>query len=170
MGRLEPKQLFGIALSVILIGQLYFLPTRIDQWTRAVQWARLSDPADKARRAYGVADYDLLVWVEGQTPREATLLLLTPGAQANGNPAYVMYHRALYHLYPRTIWWAAPEPPTTYPVWWIPTDVNPAAILAVAEQHQATIILADGFSVLPLAGSVRSFDADTHLIFLEDIE
>ena len=74
--------------------------------------------------------------------------------------------RAIYHLAPRSIWWAAPVPATRYPDWWLFTTLTPPDILQLASDRQVDVILADGFQSPPVSGPYISFDADTHLISL----
>lgn len=154
------------ALLLILAGQLNYLPDRIAFWRQLWIFTHLPDQTAAARFAYGAADYDLLTWIERQTSPETTILLVSASPRTYGDPAYVLYHRALYRLYPRQVWWAAPVPATRYPAWWTPTDLSAADLLALARRYQATTVLASGFREPPLPGSVRSFDETTHLIFL----
>jgi hypothetical protein len=154
-------------LLLIIVGQFNYLPARLDYVRQLAVFAH-AKPAEAARLAYQPASYDLLVWVEQHTTPDTTLLLLTASPRTYGNPAYVLYHRALYHLYPRPVWWAAPVPANRYPAWWLPTDLTEANILTLAEKHGAGAILADGFAQPPIYGTAVSFDEDTHLIFLEN--
>ena len=158
----------GLALALIVAGQLYYLPERIEFWGQLLALAGAEDAIVAARLAYGPADYDLLAWTAQETSPGATILLVTASPQTYGDPAYVLYHRAIYRLYPRSIWWAAPVPPTRYPAWWSFSDLSEAGILGLARQRQATAILAEGFSEPPVPGPVLSFDQDTHLIFLDE--
>lgn len=156
-----------LALLLIMIGQLNYLPDRLAFLRRTWTFIGLPEPA-AARLAYGAADYDLLVWLEQHTLPETTILLVTASPQTYGDPSYVLYHRALYHLYPRSVWWAAPVPANRHPAWWTFTDLSPAHLLSLAEQYQATVILADGFAEEPVPGARLSFDDDTHLILLDE--
>lgn len=156
-----------LALLLVLAGQLNYLPDRLAFWGQVWNFARLADQTAAARLAYGAADYDLLEWVKRQTTPDSTLLLLTASPQTYGDPSYVLYHRAIYHLYPRSVWWAAPVPLNRYPAWWSFTDLSEADILALAGRHQATAILAVGFARKPVSGPSLSFGAETHLIFLD---
>jgi hypothetical protein len=165
----SPKLILGIkalALLLIIAGQLNYLPARLDYLRHLSALAQTTDSLEIARQAYGTANYDLLAWVARQTPPDTTLLLLTASPRTYGDPAYVLYHRAIYALYPRSVWWAAPAPPTRYPAWWLSTNLTQANILAFTQQYHATAILADGFDSPPVPGSVISFDQNTHLIFL----
>jgi len=156
-----------LALLVIIIGQLNYLPARFDFLRQLLAFAQAKDSQEVPRLAYGAVNYDLLTWVEQETSPETTLLLLTASSRTYGDPSYVLYHRAIYHLYPRQVWWTAPVPPTRYPAWWTFTDLTEDDILILAQKYQATTILADGFARPPASGPVLSFDDDTHLIFLE---
>lgn len=164
----NPKNLLPwLALTLVVIGQLNYAPARFDYLRQLTVFAR-AERAEAARLAYYPASYDLLVWVEQHTTPDTTLLLLTASSRTYGDPSYVLYHRALYHLYPRPVWWAAPVPANRYPVWWLPTDLTETNILTLAEEHGATVVLADGFAQPPISGAVISFDEDTHLIFRGD--
>lgn len=154
----------GLALLLIIAGQLYYLPQRLAFWQQLVTFAQ-AGPAKAIQMAYQPADYSLLTWVEQHTLPDTTLLLLTASPRTYGDPSYVLYHRAMYHLYPRSVWWAAPALQDRYPAWWLPTDLSASQILTLAHQHQTSAILADGFSQPPLPGLTLAFDADTYLIF-----
>ena len=162
-----PTWLFRLAVLLVLAGQLNYVPGRLNFLRQVWGFVRADDQTD-ARLAYGAADYDLLEWVKQETPPQATILLLTASPQTYGDPSYVLYHRALYHLYPRSIWWAAPVPRDRYPAWWIDTDLSEADIRARADEYKARVILAVGFPYPPLSAPSHSFDRETHLIFLGD--
>lgn len=167
VGQSKIQNLFPwLALLLITAGQLNYLPARLDFLRQLGVLAQI-DTQDANRLAYGAASYDLLTWVEQNTAPDTTLLLFTASPRTYGDPAYVLYHRALYHLYPRTVWWAAPVPQTRYPAWWIFTDLTEANILALAHKYHASAVLADGFSRPPISGPTQTFDADTRLIFIE---
>ncbi len=155
-----------LACLLIIIGQFYYLPERLSFLRQLFAFAHTTDPLEVARTAYSPADYDLLAWVKCETSSDTILLLVTTSPQTYRDPSYVVYHRAIYHLYPRSVWWAAPVPPTHYPTWWTFTDLSETDILDIAQKHQATAILADGFTQPPLPGLELAFDADTYLIFL----
>src|SRR5687768_4205934 len=138
-----------LALLLIIVGQLNYLPARLDFLRQLLAFARDKDSQEVTRLAYSAANYDLLAWVEQETSPETTLLLLTASPRTYGDPSYVLYHRAIYHLYPRNVWWAAPVPPTRYPVWWTFTALTEDDILILAQNCQATAILADGFAQPP---------------------
>jgi hypothetical protein len=160
--------LFRLALLLVLAGQINYAPDRLAFLKQTWALARAEDRTAAARLAYGAADYDLLEWVRRETPPQATILLLSSSPQTYGDPSYVLYHRALYHLYPRSIWWAAPVPLDRYPAWWSYTDLSEPDLRAKAEAHGATVILAVGFPRPPVSAPSHSFDQETHLIFLGD--
>ncbi|HEX9926742.1 MAG TPA: hypothetical protein VGD99_29110 [Anaerolineae bacterium] len=161
-----PIWLFRLAVLLVLAGQLNYAPDRLSFLRQVWAFAGAEDQTAAARLAYGADDYDLLEWVRRETPSQATILLLTSSPQTYGDPSYVLYHRALYHLYPRTIWWAAPVSLDRYPAWWVYTDLSETDISAKAEAYDATVILAVGFRHPPLSVPSHSFDQETHLIFL----
>ena len=148
------------------MGQINYLPDRLSLFTQLLTFANAENQTEKYRLAYGAADYDLLTWVEQTTPPETAMLLLTASPETYGDPSYVLYHRAIYHLAPRAVWWAAPVLPQRYPAWWDFTDLNSDNIQALMQQRRVGVVLADGFSQPPLSGSHLAFDQDTWLIFL----
>jgi hypothetical protein len=155
-----------LAVGLILLGQLNYLPGRLAHFWEIMALLAAPDPLDKARLTYGEANYDLLLWVEQLAPPEATILLVTASPATYGDPSYVLYHRAMYRLAPRSIWWAAPVPRRPYPAWWHETDLSQTSLLTLAARQQASLILAVGFARPPVAGPLLSFAATTHLIFL----
>lgn len=156
-----------LVLLVIVMGQLYYLPERLAFLHQTLAYTQLADSRQLARLAYQPASYDLLTWVEKNTSPKTTLLLVTASPHTYGDPSYVLYHRAVYHLYPRSVWWAAPVSPTRYPAWWVFTDLTEVDILNLAQKYHAAAILADGFAQPLVSHQSLAFDTDTHLIFVE---
>ncbi|HZY44121.1 MAG TPA: hypothetical protein VFF70_05150 [Anaerolineae bacterium] len=95
--------------------------------------------------------YDLLRAADAIIPREAAVLLVT-SAQDVRHRGYTTYHRALYDLTPRSIWWAASAPSdgTWEARWWISTSIDAASISTLANQLHADYILAYDVPALSL--------------------
>ncbi|MEM7346818.1 MAG: hypothetical protein AAF485_21470, partial [Chloroflexota bacterium] len=164
--KLKWKFLLPIAaVGLVIVAQLYYLPDRVIFFKQLLDFAQIESEQSLSHLAYDSADYQALFWVTQVTPPDTTLLLLTATPNTYGDSSYVLYHRALYHLYPRTVWWAAPVPPTRYPNWWITTDLSEPDTLSIVDTHHIDAVWADGFTTPPLNGEFVSFDRDTHLVF-----
>ena len=104
--------LSAAALVVILLAGVAQLP---HQWRMFVQPAlpivRLWADADAQHRLqYADVSYDLLRAVEAAVPADATVLLVTSGDDVRGHE-YRTFHRALYVLAPRPVWWRSSRGP-----------------------------------------------------------
>jgi hypothetical protein len=98
-------------------------------------------------------DYGLLRRADRLLPRNATVLLLTSGRDVR-HREYTTYHRALYFLTPRPVWWLTPAPPdsTWESRWWISGSLTRETIMRVAAEKGATHLLALDLAELPPAG------------------
>lgn len=142
-----------VALSLALLTALFDLPNRITAVANALPTVRLLlDPDEQYRLQLGAVPYDLLRAADAALPRDATVLLVTPGRDI-GTLEYIIYHRALYFLAPRALWWAAPTPPdgTWKSHWWLPTPLTPQALRELAAAKGASYLLVfDVAEPLPL--------------------
>jgi hypothetical protein len=128
---------------------------------------RWSDPDAQNRLQSPDAPYDLLRAVDAALPPDATILLVTAGRDVR-HAEYVTYHRALYWLTPRAVWWLAPAPPdgTWESRWWLSAPLTPESIRAAADDRHAAYVLVYGVSApLPLGRVVLERD-DGYLLQL----
>ncbi|MDQ3929699.1 MAG: hypothetical protein M3328_11215, partial [Chloroflexota bacterium] len=130
----------------------------------------LLEPDEQYRLQLGDVPYDLLRAADAALPRDATVLLVTSGRDI-GTLEYITYHRALYFLAPRPVWWAAPAPPdgTWKSHWWISTPLTPAALSALASAKHASYLLVFGVNE-PLSLGERVLEAPGgYLLRLGDV-
>jgi len=104
--------------------------------------------------------YDLLRTADAILPRNVTVLLVTPGHDVRHHE-YTLFHRALYFLAPRSVWWLAPAPPdgSWESRWWIFAPLTPESVHAIAADKGASYILAYDLRQ-PLAIGQRVIDLD----------
>jgi hypothetical protein len=147
-----------LLLGVVLVAAIGGLRPEIAALPATLAQLRLwGDSAAQRRASLGVA-YDFLRAAERLLPARATVLLLTPGRDLR-HREYRLYHRALYQLTPRPLWWLTPAPPdgTWESRWWISTPLSAAAIRGIARRRGATHVLAFDLETLPrLGGSVTA--------------
>ena len=125
----------GVGAVALIAVQALYLPTRLDLVTEGLRFSRIPDPEGRLRAALGAEMYDLLRRVGSEVPAGTPVLLVTRDAGTHPPYApYVLYHRALYHLYPRRVWWAVVEPPRRVPAWWLSTSGRPDEVVELAER------------------------------------
>ena len=157
----DQGRLARISLALIL-GQSVLLLLDDSRLQAALAVIRLwPDPQAQARLHLGQVPYDLLTAADSILPPQATVLLATPGSDVR-HREYTTFHRALYYLTPRPVWWITPAPAdgTWESRWWTSAPLTPASILAEANTRHATHILtmgpgpppAIGTEIIPLAG------------------
>lgn len=134
----------GLALALILLSGLFNQPAQFGLLVRPVlPLLRLwNQPDAQYRTLLGDLPYDLLREADAALPRSASVLLVTPGRDVR-RLEYTLFHRALYFLAPRSVWWLAPAPTDSSweSRWWISAPLTAAAVQAVARERQATHIL-----------------------------
>jgi hypothetical protein len=110
------------------------------------------DPDAQHRLASGQA-YDFLRTADAVLPADASVLLLTSGRDVR-HREYTAFHRALYLLTPRPVWWMTPAPPdgTWESRWWISAPLDGAAIRAVVDATHASHLLAFELPAPPPVG------------------
>jgi hypothetical protein len=121
-----------LALAVLagwlprLVGEAAFY--RQDVWPLLRVW---SEPDQQARLAAAPALADVLIQADRRLPPDAGVAFLTAGQdQAVDTTEYIAFHRALYYLSPRPVWWVvqAPDPRTERrPRWFrtaLPSDAE----------------------------------------------
>ena len=134
-----------------LPGQLTSLRTEI--WPLLRLWP---DPTEQARQAIGANLVDALRETDRRLPIDAPVALLTSGQDVSG-VEYVAFHRALYELAPRPVWWLAPGDTQRRPRWFqtvAPDD--DAALVAAAHRVGADWLLAYQVPRAPAVGEVVS--------------
>ncbi|HUP27361.1 MAG TPA: hypothetical protein VM409_02925, partial [Chloroflexia bacterium] len=141
-----PGLVISVVLGVMLLTALSDLPAR---WTYiesilpiVTRWPNIDE---QYRLVSDPAPYDLLKQADMLLPGNATVLLVTSG-QDVGHREYITYHRALYFLAPRPIWWLSPAPSdgSWKSRWWIAAALDPTTIPKVAQEKEATYLLAYG--------------------------
>ena len=133
--RLAPGLLLSMGF-LNLIGQAARL---LPAWPVLREWPR---PEVQFRLQLGEVPYDLLQAADAILAPEAVTLLVTPGLDVRGLE-YTTFHRALYFLSPRPVWWLTPAPPdlTWESRWWISAPFTAEAVLTVAAEKGAPCIL-----------------------------
>jgi hypothetical protein len=110
-----------LALAVLanwlpqLAGEVNFFRTSV--WPLLRQW---SDPVEQTRLGVGPDLFDALAEADRRIPIDASVVLLTAGQDVDGSE-YVAFHRALYYLSPRSVWWVVESPAVSSPKephWW----------------------------------------------------
>jgi hypothetical protein len=113
--------------------------------------------------------YDSLRAADARLPRGASVLLITPGHDAQSRE-YRIFHRALYFLAPRPVWWLTPAPldGTWRSRWRMSAPPTPEAIRAAAAEKQASYALVYGVPRSALAGWNAVDLGDGYLIRLDE--
>lgn len=146
-----------VALAVIAVAGALGLRRQVQMFLApALPVVRLwSDPEAQRRLQYSDAPYDLLREAEQALPRTGGVLLVTSGQDVRG-AEYRAFHRALYRLAPRPVWWLSPAPSdgTWEARWWISAPVDAATVLATAAAHDAAYVLALNAPHLDLPGEL----------------
>lgn len=127
------------------------------------------DPDAQARATLGDVPYDLLQAAHAALPPDAAVLLVTNG-HAVRQAEYITFHRALYYLAPRAVWWLSPAPSdgTWEARWWISAPLTAQSVTDVAAAHRATHVLAVGIDDSLLPGQRLLQTGDGYLLALGD--
>lgn len=140
----QPRGWVYVILSIAILASVLQLPDRIKTFIepRLPLLNLLSDVDAQYRLNLDPVPYDVLRAVDALLPRDATLLLVTSGRDVR-HLEYTTFHRALYFLTPRSVWWLSPAPSdgTWEARWWISSPLTLESIRAVADQKQADYIL-----------------------------
>ncbi|HKP54979.1 MAG TPA: glycosyltransferase family 39 protein [Chloroflexia bacterium] len=143
------------ALSMALLAAILDFPNRWAYVEARLPLTQLwAQPDEQNRIQSSPAPYDLLKEANAALPRHAPVLLVTPGRDI-AYREYNTFHRALYFLTPRPVWWMAPTHPdgSWKSRWWISTPVTPDSIRSIAAEKGAQYILAYGLEDTALPGS-----------------
>jgi hypothetical protein len=119
------------------------LPEQLGAATSAVPVVQPWDrPDDQYRAVLGDVPYELLRIADTRMPRDASVLLVTPGTDVR-HREYTTFHRALYFLAPRPVRWITPAPGdgTWEARWWTTAPLTSDSICAEASRAGATHLL-----------------------------
>ena len=145
----------AILVMAILLAGLN-LPGQLASFLNSLPVVRLwAEPDEQYRLQLGEVPYDLLRAADAILPRDAPVLLITPGRDVR-HLDYTTFHRALYFLSPRTVWWLAPAPPdgTWESRWWISAPLTPESIRSVAAEKEVACLLVTDPSLAIVAGQI----------------
>ena len=152
--RRKPFTLALLALSLVLLVGVVRLPGQlmrlIEQWPLIRLW---DEPQAQYRLALEDTPYELLREVDTLLPREEPLLLVTSGRDVR-HTEYVTYHRALYFLTPRPVWWLSPAPSdgTWEARWWIAAPATATAVHNQAAKRGIACVLLIDVTVPGISG------------------
>jgi hypothetical protein len=149
----SPLDRWGLlALSAVVVMGFAAIPTGIKTLAaNAPLFAAWSDAGRQYVLLPDAVPYTLLRAADERLAADATVLLLTSGEDAR-HLEYATYHRALYFLTPRPVWWQSPAPSdgTWEARWWIRAPLTADAVEATAARLGADCLLVVGV-VLPAA-------------------
>jgi hypothetical protein len=147
-------KLAWIVLGLVLLASVISLPARLVFIRPTLPIIRLwSDPEEQNRRQFPEVPHDLLRAAEAALPPDAKVLLITAGKDVRRRD-YITFHRALYLLAPRPVWWLAPAPPdgTWESRWWTSAPLTPEQVHAVVAEKQTDYALVCDAPDLTLPG------------------
>ena len=155
------QSLAGLALFAALAISLAGAPARIAVWARQ-DWPiiRLWPDLDaQYRLQLGEVPYSALVRADALLPPDAGVLLVTPGLDVR-HLDYTTFHRALYFLAPRPVWWLTSAPPdgTWESRWWISKPLTGEQILATAAAKGVYCVLLVNVPQVSLPGQITQLD------------
>jgi hypothetical protein len=132
-----------LPLLFIILVNVTALPQQIVDLKRDWPVVRLwHDPAAQMDLMLGDVSYRSLKSAAEHLASDVTLLLVTSGEDVR-RQEYATYHRALYLLTPRPVWWLSPAPSdgTWESRWWISRPLTAENIAAVAAEKSADCLL-----------------------------
>lgn len=144
LARLDINRLAGLVLWFVLLVAVLAIPLQIRNFVLPViSIARLAlAPELQTRAALGDLPYEILLKSNELLPVGAGMLLVTDGADVR-HREYTTFHRALYYLTPRPVWWlsAAPADGTWESRWWHSAPLTEPAISEFAHSKNVDFIL-----------------------------
>jgi hypothetical protein len=155
--------------GAMLLAAVLDLPRRsVEAWSSlqvVLNWDR---PEEQFAQRYAPASYALITAVDTTLPPSASLLLVTSGRDT-WRREYILYHRLLYALAPRPVWWVAPTTPdgSWKSRWWIFAPLTEQTVLAVAQAKGSTHALLFDTESLTLPGSLSWEAEEGRLVRLE---
>lgn len=150
-----------LAVGLMLWREANYLP---GEWPVLRLWP---DAAAQQEQVLGQPLDDTLRVAQAALPPEAPVLLVTPGTDVR-HGEYVAYHRALYHLAPRPVWWVNPAPSdgTWEARWWTPTPLSVSALDAFARGKGIRYLLFYQADVPPGLGPATALTDQARLVAL----
>lgn len=151
-----------VVLLLLLLAALFQLPAALAElranWPIIRHW---SDPDEQYRLLIGAELYDTLRAADKLLPAHAPVLLVTDGRDVR-HAEYTAYHRALYFLAPRPVWWLSPAPSdnTWESRWWISAPLTADSVRAVAAEKGVACVLSLG-ETRGLGEAIATFPAGT---------
>src|SRR6266487_2561298 len=144
----RPELVARIALAcVLLAAAAQFVKYTTLIWPiLPVMWL-WSSPDAQYRMQLPDIPYDALRAADATLPRDASILLITSGRDVQQSE-YRIFHRALYFLAPRPVWWLTPRAPdgTWKSRWWISAPIDAESIRRIAAEKQVSYVLAYGLA------------------------
>lgn len=142
----------GVALLLVAsaVAVLLTLPSQIRYWSDRV------DPEIDAA----------LLAADARLPPSSGVLVVTAGVDPR-HSEYTFFHRALYDLVPRPVWWLNPAPSdgTWESRWWMSSSIDAAAIQRAASVRRVSFAL---FHDVPVPdGLGRRTDVSAHLAIVD---
>jgi hypothetical protein len=172
---MQHKRIIGatvyVTFGVLILSSLLDLPRRgAEAWASLGVTMQWHDPQRQFSLRYAPASYSLITRLDTALPRDASLLLVTSGRDI-WRTEYILYHRLLYDLVSRPVWWAAPVRPdgSWKSRWWTYTPLTESALLAEAKRKESTHALLVGVEETSLPGD-ELFRADGALLIRLDRE
>jgi hypothetical protein len=156
-------RLSEIALWLSVLAALLLFPSRVRDFVLPVlpRAALAASPADQTRFAVAPVPYDAFIQSHRILPPDARVLLVTDGADVRTRE-YQSYHRALYYLTPRPVWWMSPAPSdgTWESGWWHSAPLTETSIRAfAAAQNTDFILLLAAPNLFPSAPLLASWNS-----------
>lgn len=128
---------------------------------------RFPDGGAQARLQFGTESHEVTWRADAVLPQDATVLLVTPGLDPR-HTEYELFHRLLYQLAPRPVWWTNPAPSdgTWEARWWISSPLAPAALQSIAQSKGADAILFYGTAIPSDLGAALELTPHASLVSL----
>jgi hypothetical protein len=167
-----PRLVLWGVLAGILVASVFTLPGRWESFVNSFQVLGQWGAPEEQHRLQAVDlphPHELLRQVDAVVPRDATVLLVTLGKDV-GRYEYITFHRALYLLAPRAVWWVSPvaSDGSWKSRWWVSRPLTAAAVGAVAREKGVQYVLAVGLHAeLELGRKVGQWQ-DGYLLALDD--
>jgi hypothetical protein len=154
--------LAAVALVQSVPGEIRYLRSA---WPILRLWP---DGAAQRRAQLGAELHETLIAADAAIPKSSSVLLVTAGVSPRQRE-YEVFHRTLYHLAPRPMWWMNPAlPDTTWEArWWISAPLDASAVKATALARNAAFVLFYKAPVPPALGRSIHLSSAADLVALD---